>query len=206
MKGLRLLSALAVMASAYGCAESPAAPAPAPALSTLSGTVTEVTDTGVEPVSGVLVVDGASSKSTTTDERGRYSLVGLRAADSIISSTKAGYLSDRRPVTINGATRLDIEVARDQPYTLSGVTFEVTEAGRIPVAGVSLYCDGCGESGHTGLTTDADGFYLFPFVYPTVQYLQVGKIGYRTVLPSALPGIPVTVKGHTRFDIQFVRE
>ncbi len=109
-------------------------------------------------------------------------------------------------MTISGDTRLDIEIAREQLYTLSGVAFEVTGAGRVGVAGVVIYCDGCGEEGHTAVSTDADGFYLFPFVYPYVQYLQIGKAGYRTILPSALPGIPVTVKGDTRFDIQFVRE
>ena len=155
---------------------------------------------------GVLIRDESASKSTTTDEQGRYSLQGLHAPERIISFSKPGYISDRRLVTISGDTRLDIEIARDQPYTLSGVAFEVTEAGSVGVAGVSIYCDGCGEQGHTGVSTDADGFYLFPFVYPYVQYLQIGKAGYRTVLPSALPGIPVTVKGHTRFDIQFVRE
>ena len=47
-------------------------------------------------------------------------------------------------------------------YTLSGVVFEVTSAGNIPVEGVTVYCDPCGPpEGHSFRSTGADGVYSF---------------------------------------------
>jgi hypothetical protein len=104
--------------------------------------------------------------------------------------------------------------------SLSGVVFEVTATGQVPIPGVSLYCDACGEFGHTAKTTDKDGFYSFSgdiahgggmWLPPSnTAYLIVQKEGYRD--PPGLPRGPVsqgwrdvTVKGDTRFDIQLVR-
>jgi hypothetical protein len=99
--------------------------------------------------------------------------------------------------------------------SLSGVVFEVTATGHVPIPGVSVYCDACGEFGHTAKTTDKDGFYSFSgdiaggggmWLPPSnTAYLIVRKEGYRD--PPGLPPGPrdVTVKGDTRFDIQLVR-
>ena len=44
---------------------------------------------------------------------------------------------------------------------LFGRAIERTDAGDRPIAGVLLYCDACGQIGHTFLTTDSDGHYRF---------------------------------------------
>src|SRR5262245_57577801 len=38
--------------------------------------------------------------------------------------------------------------------SLSGVVFEMTPAGQVPLAGASVYCDACGAFGHTEKITD----------------------------------------------------
>src|SRR6185503_11290352 len=70
-------------------------------------------------------------------------------------------------------------------YTLSGMVFEITSAGRIPVENVEVYCDGCGsEVGHTFVYTDGGGFYSFGWTYDGVNPLLVSKLGYRLVNPT----------------------
>ena len=103
--------------------------------------------------------------------------------------------------------------------SLSGVVFETTPAGRVPLPGVSVYCDACGEEGHTEKITDKDGFYSFSgdvargggvwLNHTNTLYLIVRKAGY--VDPPGLPPRPVSqgwrdvpVNGDTRFDIQLV--
>jgi hypothetical protein len=107
--------------------------------------------------------------------------------------------------------------------SLSGVVFEMTPAGPLPVPGASVYCDECGEEGHTWKTTDASGVYSFSgdiaggggvWVAPGVPtYLIVGKEGYKDPagLPPnsywpSMPGLrELTMRGDTRFDIELVR-
>jgi hypothetical protein len=47
------------------------------------------------------------------------------------------------------------------PASLSGVVSEATPDGLSPIAGVEIYCDACGEVGHTYTTTDSSGAYDF---------------------------------------------
>jgi hypothetical protein len=103
--------------------------------------------------------------------------------------------------------------------SLSGVVFEMTPTGPVPLSGVSVYCDACGEVGHTEKITDNNGFYSFSgdvdrgggvwLNQTNTLYLIVRKAGYSD--PPGLPPRPVSqgwrdvpVKGDTRFDIQLV--
>ena len=104
-------------------------------------------------------------------------------------------------------------VLRD--YTVSGVVFEMTPTGRMPIEGVDVYCEPCGAETHTWSTTDANGFYSFAGVWnPGVAPISifVEKDGYTDPVgvapqPNQLgPGWrDVTVNGDTRFDIELVR-
>jgi hypothetical protein len=107
--------------------------------------------------------------------------------------------------------------------SLSGVVFEVTPAGPLPVPGVSVYCDACGQEGHSTETTDASGAYNFSgdiaggggvWVAPGyTTYLIVRKDGYED--PPGLPPATwanstpgwreLTITGDTRFDIRLAR-
>lgn len=106
---------------------------------------------------------------------------------------------------------------------LSGRVFETTPSGPVPITSVSVYCDACGESGHSTAITDASGFYSFSgdiaagggvWTSPGfTTYLVVKKEGYQD--PSGLPPFmwrdstpgwrEVMLEGNTRFDIELVR-
>src|SRR5688500_10954220 len=110
--------------------------------------------------------------------------------------------------TATANTRLDIRVKRVVTYVLSGMAYELTSAGRVPIEGVSLYCEVCTPPwGHTFATTDANGLYSFALAPAGTVYLQVpGKEGYRYVGPAGGGlGYPITITGNTRFDVEFVR-
>jgi hypothetical protein len=106
-------------------------------------------------------------------------------------------------------------VASAMTFTISGVVFELTAAGRAPLDNVDLYCDSCGEIGvgHTFTRTDTNGYYTFVGVFAGSNPIQVSKAGYRD--PTGAPmgaGSPqwfmrqVTVVGDTRLDIELVRK
>jgi len=119
------------------------------------------------------------------------------------------------PPTLVSAPSTVIDYFAD--VTLSGVVFEKTAAGPQPLAGVTIYCDACGEGGHTWATTDGRGFYTFTGVW--LQFnpfpLHVAKEGYGD--PPDLPALKgthrpngpgwreVTIVGHTRFDMYLIQ-
>ncbi len=104
-----------------------------------------------------------------------------------------------------------------------GVVSEVTANGPQPIEGVDIYCDSCGEVGHSSVRTDATGSYRFSGDLASgggvwvqrgiTNYLIVTKGGYQDppglpapTWPSTLAGWrEVTIDGDTRFDIQLVR-
>ena len=84
--------------------------------------------------------------------------------------------------------------------TLSGIVYELTADGPIPVAGVEVYCDACGATGHTSSNTDTEGMYRFRKVWASdahVTPLLVQGVRYRVVAPAN-----VQVRGNTSFDIE----
>jgi hypothetical protein len=91
--------------------------------------------------------------------------------------------------------------------TLSGVVSEVTPMGEVPIEGVSVYCEPCGEATHTYAYTDNNGFYSFDGVWVSpgiTTQIWVGKEDY--LYPSGRDGwTNVMVNGDTRFDIQLTR-
>ena len=209
---IRLLLAMSVTIVLSACGDSPTSPGgterPSTPTYTLSGVVTVATEKGPVLVTGARVEESISRRVTTTDVNGFYSISGLAPTNNLVTVTKAGYVSDTRPVTINSDTRLDIEVTLVPvvTYTLTGVVSELTETGLVPIEGVQLYCDGCGsEVGHTYMYTDSKGFYSFSWLYPGHQTLLVSKEGYRTPLGQPDGIFTMTVTGDTRLDIQLVR-
>jgi hypothetical protein len=86
--------------------------APRPIL-TLSGVVSEVTPTGLAPLEGVLVNEGYKDQFSMTDPKGFYSISELYPSLPLYAGfSKAGYQSELRIVTIDGDTRLDIQLVR----------------------------------------------------------------------------------------------
>ena len=214
---LSTLLSLTVLLSACD-GRTPVSPSPPPAgvttLSsatyTLSGVVTEMTATGSAPIEGARVVD-ASGRSAATDGDGAYLISGLPASSRTISVTRNGYLTGTRTIAMTGDTELDIRLERIETYVLSGVVFEITDAGRVPLEGVELYCDSCGSpDGHTYVHTNADGFYSLEWTANGVHRLFVSKAGYQIFDPTgtlldAIGRIGATVRGDTAFDVRLVR-
>ena len=101
-------------------------------------------------------------------------------------------------------------------YTLSGVVFEETSAGKVPVANVEVYCESCNPpEGHSLTSTDAAGAYGFAEVAPGTIPILLAKHGY--VLPNVpdqsgpdglgwMGMIGAIVSGNTRLDIQIIRK
>lgn len=207
-----LLSVVILLSACDGGSSIPTAPTSTAQTPTatvtyvLSGAVSEMTATGPSPIEGARV-DAGSGLSATTDESGLYRISGLPATSRSISVTRGGYVTQTRTVTVSGDTLLDIRLDRIVSYTLSGLVYELNEAGQVPIEGVEVYCDSCGSpDGHTFVYTDAAGFYSLSWTTNGFHPLFVTKAGYEIVGPrDAIGRISATVQGDTRFDIQLTR-
>ena len=106
--------------------------------------------------------------------------------------------------------------------SLSGVVYELTPAGRRPIAAAVVYCELCGKETHTFATADGNGYYHFSgdlangggvWVVPGVPTpIAVGYYNTDYEDPPGLPAIghgpgwrEVLIDGDTRLDIELVR-
>ena len=206
----------AVMVHA-GCGSSSTPTSPtssAPAAITayeVSGVVSVRTATGLEPLAGVEVRESGLRLRATTDIEGRYRLLSVPAGLRLVEVSKWGYQTESTQVMVAADTELNLVVVPIPSYTLSGIVFETTPAGRVPVEGVWVYCDTCGSpDGHTEAYSDTKGAYSFAWSINGAHPLLVRKGGFALASPSGnLPGyaeiITPTVWGDTRFDIELVR-
>jgi hypothetical protein len=180
---------------------TPTSPVASPTF-TLSGLISEDTPTGHATVSGARVQVG--TRETRSGLDGRYSVSGVAAGTLTVSTSKDGFETDTRTITIAADTLLDILVARIPTYTLSGVVSELTTEGPVPLEGVDVYW-----SEYKGTFTDGKGFYTIEGLYKGVQPMWVAKEGYTFAVdiphPMGERWRDVTISGDTRFDVQLVR-
>lgn len=229
MKRLTLALTLAVSMSACGgnSATTPTAlttPTPQPTF-TISGVISAVTHTRPAPLEAALIF--VSGHRTMTDAEGRYSISGLEpnAFGCAVTASKAGYASQTTNLTKCVDATVDVQLLRTAIDTLSGVVSEVTSKGRVPIEGVrvdvsSMPCDehgtGCVGFGEgIGLfqtaTTDKNGFYSIPGLYPgKYNVIWASKDGFADPFPAHYPENPeggqaTTIDGDSRFDIQLLR-
>jgi hypothetical protein len=191
---------------------TPTAPTPPAGVTyTLSGAISEMTATGAVPIEGARIAEMGSGRFAVTGANGLYSIPGFSPTSRFILVTKWGYETETRTVSISGDTQLDIRLDRVASYILSGVVFEITAAGRVPIEGVDVYCDSCGSPvGHTFVYTDANGFYRLAWSMNRAHPLFVRKAGYEISDPTgklrdADGRITAHVDGDTRFDIELAR-
>ena len=145
----------------------------------------------------------------TTGPDGGYSASGIAGPISL-RLIKFGYEVSEKSISISADTRVDFRLMPKPTFVLAGVVFEVTSGGSVPVEGASVYCDSCGDGGHSWLKTDGQGRYAFPAVYNGTTPIIITKAGYSVVAPSRTlqdgSGMKdVLVNGDTRFDIELVR-
>ena len=190
---------------------------PAVTTYTVSGVVSEMTATGLVPLSGVLVRETLSFHSSRTDDQGSYSIAGVppRSAGNTISAGKTGYTTGTVTQAIGGDTRVDLQLERRPTYTLSGVISEITATGLVPIEGVTVeFLSWVGDDNYAyGETpTDAQGRYRLPgFWSGSDVYTEIWltKAGYR-IDPQMNPSCDrcfrtLTITGDTVLDIQLER-
>jgi hypothetical protein len=136
----------------------------------------------------------------------------LLAVASIVSCSSGNSVPTSTPVSATPVPPpVSAPVPASSPHTLRGIVFESTAAGRVAVAGVEVYCDGCGSpTGHTFAYTETDGSYSFSWAFDGAIPLLVRKEGYSVLGASGTfpdgTGIRiVTIRGDTQFDIELAR-
>lgn len=219
-----LSAAVALAGSVVACNQSqPVAPSPIPppvlpvSTYTLSGDVTEATPAGLVPVSGVLVKESTTSRRAVTDAEGHYSITNVPAtsASTTISASKSNYTPRSVTRTINGDTRVDLQLDRRPGFTLSGVISEMMPTGLTGISGVEIVFfsyvanDNYGEG---AVDTDEQGRYRLTGVWagPDVYTgIWLRKDGYR-IDPQLSPSCDgcfrtLTITGDTVLDIQLER-
>jgi hypothetical protein len=173
---------------------------PPPPTFTLSGTIVEPSDSGPRPAPSIEVQIQPSPLThgpyprTTSDPNGNYSFYGLIAGEYSVQFTSMFHEIVTRTIRIDRDTRLDVELERLPMYTLSGIVFEMTEGGPVPVAGVHVE----NSNLHDGMLTDEKGFYSIRALRGSL-FLYVNKAGYFSVSHD------LSISGDTRMDIQLVR-
>ena len=136
----------------------------------------------------------------------------LLAIASIVSCSSGNSAAISTPVSATPTPPpVSSPAPRSTPNTLSGIVYESTGAGPVAIAGVEVYCDGCGSpEGHTFANTGSDGRYSFSWTYDGLVPLLVRKDGYSVVssshtFPDGTGTRVATVNGDTQFDIQLSR-
>lgn len=195
----------AVAVAAVACGDTPTAPGAPRPTNSVSGTVTESTGSGPIPVEGAVVTHGATGRSTVTDQSGAYSITDVPGSMATITATKDGFETAFRFVSIIGEVRLDLQLTRSRepppPPMLSGVVYEKTTAGQVPIAGVRV-----GDSDSQLVSvTDVNGRYRLDFqgvdlgLRDGFVHLYADKDGFHSDARW------VVVDGDTRLDIELIR-
>jgi hypothetical protein len=218
-----VIAGLVFAAAACGSSLPPTAPtatpAPAgtspPASYTISGVVYADTAAGA-PIDGVRIESGnlqvyagGLPLLATTGADGAYRATAV-AGPLSLRLIKFGYEIAATSLSVGADTRVDFRLVPKPTFVLEGVVFEVAGGTALPVASVSIYCDSCGDGGHTWVESDSEGRYLFPAVYVGNTPIIITKPGYAVVAPSrtlqdgsGMKDVPVN--GDTRFDIELTR-
>ena len=168
----------------------------------ITGVVSERTTDGIKPLAGATVFgwvqlgvrgNGYARGGTTADSAGRFIVTLLPKATIMLQGYTAGYDQPCAAVVeFNGASALtNIELvsqahplldAANKPPIIKGVVYEVTSAGRQPVAGAHIYIDQLDDLISATTTTDENGRYAVcqipDFGYGQAVYAV--KAGYQT--------------------------
>ena len=118
--GLAAAASVALMLATAACGDSKSsivgpspAPAPAPvATFTVSGTISEETESGAAPIEGATVLSADTETWVVTDAAGFYRMSGLRAGMARLVVSKEGYEDRMVEIMIEGDSQLDAQLIR----------------------------------------------------------------------------------------------
>ena len=116
--GLAAATTFALMLATAACGDSNnpivgPSPAPAPvATFSVSGTISEATESGTAPVEGATILSADTETWVFTDAAGFYRISGLRAGMARFVVSKEGYEDRVVEMMIEGDSQLDAELVR----------------------------------------------------------------------------------------------
>jgi hypothetical protein len=116
-------ASLALALATIACGESVNAPTPQPeaqppapapiATFSVSGTISEATESGNAPLEGATVMNWATEEVAVTDADGNYTLHGVSAGVAQFIVSKDGYEGQHVEMMIEADTRLDATLSRE---------------------------------------------------------------------------------------------
>ena len=198
MRQTGLALSIALLA-ACGGSDTLTGPDPVPVSSVrVFGIVTERSLGLARPVGGVVVEVAGVSAVTSAD--GSYSIssaslwVGLAAT---IVVRRGGAQVAQREIRLEQETRADFTFDAAPLSSLSGIVYESTAGGRVPLANVHIE----NSNNHESTRTDAEGRYRLSLIEDGQATLYVNKPGYLVISQRQ-----VSVRGDQTLDIELIRE
>jgi carboxypeptidase family protein len=134
--------------------QPPTAPPPEPPTFALTGTVMEAR-AGVRSLAWNVSVEISPTHRILTDRAGNFSIPGLAEGTYALHVRSPLHEPLSTTVAIQGDTRIDLEIVVLPVYAVSGIVYEDTEDGPIPVPGVYVN----NSEIHSSAGTDAAGAY-----------------------------------------------
>ena len=139
-------------------------------------------------------VEISTTHRTETDREGNFSIPGLVEGTHVLNVRAVGYEPLSTTVRVQGDTRIDLEIVALPFYTVSGIVYEDTRNGPIPVPGVWVN----NSETHDSTRTDETGAYLV-YAPRGVAYISFSKSGYVN------EGREIVMEGDVRLDVKLVR-
>jgi hypothetical protein len=118
--GLAAAASIALMVATAACGDSKSSivgptltPGPAPAATfTVSGTISEATDSGAAPIEGATILSADTENWVVTDAAGFYRISGLRAGMARFVVSKDGYEDRVVEMMVEADSQLDAQLIR----------------------------------------------------------------------------------------------
>jgi thermitase len=140
-------------------------------LGTVTGTVTDAGSGS--PIAGAVVTD--STRTTTTDASGEYTIANVPPGTYQVTGSKSGYESSSLTVTVSEGNTAVADLSLVQIIVPGTITGTVTAAGGgSPIAGATV------TDGTRTTTTDASGEYTIAGVPPGTYQVTASKPGYES--------------------------
>jgi hypothetical protein len=172
---------------------APSPPAPPPPAFTLTGTVMEARADVRTPARDI-PVEISPTHRTITDSAGNFSIPDLAEGTHMLHVRALLYEPLSTTVRIQGDTRIDLEIVPLPIYAVSGIVYEDTEDGPVPVPGVFVN----NSEIHATATTDATGAFRV-FALRGVAQISFSKSGYVEQARA------IVMDGDVRLDVKLVR-